>query len=189
MTKKIITLIIMCLLALSAFSAKYVSDDGSIGVDATSLSISKTVIKASGNVILVSKTDGNNVRVTCDSIKVVPFDAKNLSKGLASAKEAIFTGNINFKFSVNGDNKISYLGTADSAYYDGTTQLLTMKGNVKIEYQDKSIDNPNNMTATGEKAVLNLKEVPADEDVIFSIEGENKRAKIDIDPQMFEDNL
>ena len=189
MIKKIVLFISICLLALPAFCAEYVSADGSIKVTATNLSVTKTAIKASGNVILVSKTNGNNARVTCDSIKVVPLNDKNLSKGLTSAKEAVFTGNINFTFSVNGENKTNYSGTADSAYYDGITQLLTMKGDVKIEYQDENTDKSNRMIATGEKAVLNLKETPDDDDVIFSIEGENKRAKIDIDPQIFEDNL
>lgn len=207
MIKKIVLFILVCLLCESVFAAKYVSADGSFGVSANRLTMENTSIKASGKVVYFSKTDGNNARVSCDSVKIVLTDSgkiavsgdKNVPKDLASVKEAVFTGHVNFKYATDKENKISFSGTSDSAYYDGATQLLTMKGNVKLEYADKNAKDPSQMTgvATGEKAVINLKETIADGETIISIEGddeknteiekEDKRAEIEIDPKMFND--
>lgn len=179
----ILFVIVIVLIALVGMcvAAEYVSENGSIAVNANTLSLSKTVVKAKGKVILQSNADGVKINANCDEIKLVPMTASKKT-GLESIKEAVFTGNIIFTYN-DSSKSIKCIGYSDSAYYDGVTQTVTLKGDVKMDYFSGTGDDMSKMVATGEVATVNIAKNLSDDQLIFSIQGDNNKVKLIATPK------
>jgi len=172
-------LFLIFIMVMPLFAAEYASNNGDIKVSADVLQMSKSAVRAKNKVNLVSAIGDNSViSVKCNNLKVVPGD--DTKKGLDSIKEAIFSDKVIFNYTINGKTTMNCIAYSDSAYYDGATKLLTLSGHVKIDYVERDGSKVSRMSAKGSKAVINMKENQSNDELIFSIEGDEERSTLSV---------
>lgn len=115
-------------------------------------------------------------------------EPKGKGAGLGAIKNATMTGPVEIvyvEFVKNADypdgTKVVTTATANSASYDGATQLAQLVGNVKIVSENPSMfQKPSVMT--GDKAIINLKPDLGEDEMRYRLESTSGVSTMDITP-------
>ena len=166
---KLLAVLAVFLICAGAFAAEFVTDDGSVRLRSKTISMNKKAVNASGGATLLAQNDTSSLSAECEELKLV-YSGKQ-SKGLDAVSQAVIKKSVVLVYK-SGESV--YNIWCDSAFYENS--LLTLAGNVKIEYTDGSAP----MTATGSRAMINLSRDAGEDETIFSIEGDPERARITV---------
>lgn len=167
--KKIIFVLLLAALCTAAICADFTAQDGSVKLSAKTISMTKTTVTAKTGADLKATDKDTSLIVRSDSLKLV-YGGKEL-KGIESLKQAVITDNVYMEYTADGN---TFRIWCSSAFYENS--IMTLAGDVKIEYPAES----GLMTCTGNRATVNLSKNLADDQQLFSIEGDSERAKITV---------
>lgn len=164
--KKIIFIILTILCVLPIFSAEFTSEDGLVSIKADVLQLSRSSLKAKNKIYIKMKDqDGYNYNIKCNLLKVSADPKAETS--LKSVNKFYASGNVNID--IDAIDKSTVISHSNECYYDRSSQLMTLIGDVTIDYITKDGEH---LTATGTKAVIDLRENLENDDILFSIEGD-----------------
>ena len=180
---------VFCLVT-QAFAApaasKVQSKDGALRLEARTISGSENKFIASGNARLYTKDEANKTTLEVDASKidltVGQQNAKNKSGMIIQSAE--LTGPVKMNYCVIDDNGVptKTIATADSATFDGASQVINLSGNVKITYDNPTIFAEPAVMA-GDKAVIHTAPNLDKNQIRFSVESTNGLSTITAVPK------
>lgn len=172
--------------ALAASTGSYQLADGStLNISASTfdfLGTSKIVLRQNARVKMINSAARTMFDAQASKIVVSLAPASGKPGATATAIESVdMTGPVDMLYTaVDPKTGVRSTTTArsDSAFYDGSTQMATLTGSVKV-----TGDNPYAFTMQGDKATVNLKpEIGADE-LRFKVESSPGVSRIEVTPK------
>ncbi len=180
---------VFCLVT-QAFAApaasKVQSKDGAFRLEAKTISGSDNRFVASGNARLFTKDEPNKTTLEVDAQKIVLTVGQQTAKNKSgmNIQSAELTGPVKIKYFVTAENDVptSTIATADSASFDGATQVINLFGNVQITYDNPAIFAEPAVMA-GDKAVIHTAPNLDKHQMRFSVESTNGLSTITAVPK------
>ncbi len=170
---------VFCLVT-QAFAApaasKVQSKDGAFRLEAKTISGGENRFVASGSARLYTKDEANKTTLEVDAQKIILTVGQQTAKNKSgmNIQSAELTGPVKMNYCVTDDNGIptKTIATADSASFDGATQVINLFGNVKITYDNPAIFAEPAVMA-GDKAIIHTAPNLDKHQIRFSVESTN----------------
>ncbi|NLN75358.1 MAG: hypothetical protein GX139_03520 [Armatimonadetes bacterium] len=190
----LVTVIVICLLATSAFAAatkptagsattKVQSRDGSFRLEAKTIMGSDNRFEAVGKAHLSRNDPVTKTVLEADAEKIVITTAPKAKSGM-SIQTAELTGPVKMLYSITDENgsTTKTIATADSATFNGEAQTADLLGNVKITHENPAIFSTPAVMA-GDKAVIYLNPDVGDNQYRFRVESTSGLSTITATPK------